>query len=155
MGSRHDDHDLFSDQVLYEFFGLCEIQIASFARARLLTLVPDLVKVLLQVAIILFVRELLPVGQHRVREFHRSFSRKHFLVLDHVALVVPGLLGKFAKLHLDITLVVLLVILSVVVGKQERLLIAVILFTYVINKVLELRLIDEIARVARRQATPI
>ena len=127
-----------SDQVLNKLLCLVQVHEACLTRPGLGALVPDILEVLLQVAFILFVRELFPVGENSLRELAGALLTQHLLVLDHVALLVPGLLSKLIELYFHVPRVVLRILQVVVVAQHEVLIVIEIAFTYLLNEVLEI-----------------
>ena len=108
-----------SDQVCYELLCLVQAQVSSIRGTSLIALIPNLVKVLLQIALILLVRELLPIPQHGMGKPPRPTLTQHLLVFNHISLLVPSLFRTFIELHFEVPVIVVLVVCVVIVAYEE------------------------------------
>ena len=119
---------------------MLQVHETSFIRSGLWALVPDLLEVLLKIAFVFFCREFLPAFQNSLGEFASAFLTEYLLILDHIALLIPSLLGKLVELYFDIPGVVICILKVVVVAQHEVLVIIEITLTNLLNEILEIGL---------------
>ena len=125
---------------------MCKVDVSSLF--LLAVVAPNIIEILLYIAISFFLIELFPSSQYFFCKLFSSLFAQNFFILDRFARFVPSLFSIFVIDKFNVPLVILRngVTVHMIVGGHEALVVEFPSIGQILNKVREFLLLDKVVR---------